>query len=525
MKIPRKWLRMSRMKMVAIGVLLVLVGSAPLMVVNSASADVASPSWWKDASGNDTVCDTAHYPGSYALGASYNGVKACGPGPTQGGSDHIVHFYSGAWGEYEWECVELVMRYMYQVYGIAPYSANGYQVVSGYGGTTLTKVTNDGTSVPSPGDILAFNISTNHPGVGHTAVVTAVSVDASGNGTVTYMQQNASANGSGSVAVTGKMLGDNISAWLHNPNGSSGNGYRSAFNANSGAGTLFTFDYTGSITTNTTQGMASGTSPAVAALSSGGYEEAFQGTNGHLWVYYSAGNGGDTGQGMASGTSPAIAANSSGGFRVAFQANNGRLYYYDSSTGAADTGQGMASGTNPAIAAISTGGYEMAFQANTGYLYVNNPGGGGGNTYQGVVPGTSPAIAANSSGGYRVAFEANSSGYKLFTYDSSAGAANTTQGMAGGTSPAIAALSTGGYESAFQAGSGHLFVYYGPGNGGDTGQGMASGTSPAIAAASSGGYQAAFQANTGNLYVYDSTNGTTNTAQGMTSGTSPAIAP
>jgi hypothetical protein len=71
--------------------------------------------------------------------------------------------------------------------------------------------------VPSPGDILSFAGSTNHPVYGHTAVVTAVSVDANGNGTVTYMQQNASSNGWGSVTVSGKTLGDSISGWLHQP--------------------------------------------------------------------------------------------------------------------------------------------------------------------------------------------------------------------------------------------------------------------------------------------------------------------
>jgi surface antigen len=418
------------------------------------------------------------------------------------------------WREYNRECTSFVAWRLHSRNGFEmPFHDNAYLWK---GDAQNLGYTVDTT--PAVGAVAWWD-TTQRPSVGHVAWVESVSSDASH---VTVEQYNIGSTGTYSEQT---MLTSSVEDFIHFKDLSSTSGYRSAFNANSGTGTLFTFDYTGSITTNTTQGMASGTNPAVAALSSGGYEEAFQGTNGHLWVYYSAGNGGDTGQGMASGTSPAIAANSSGGYRVAFQANNGRLYYYDSSTGAADTGQGMASGTSPAIASISTGGYEMAFQANTGYLYVNNPGGGGGNTYQGVVSGTSPAIAANSSGGYRVAFEANSSGYKLFTYDSSTGAANTTQGMAGGTSPAIAALSTGGYESAFQAGSGHLFVYYGAGNGGDTGQGMASGTSPAIAAASSGGYQAAFQANTGNLYVYDSTNGTIDTTQGMISGTSPAIAP
>jgi hypothetical protein len=233
MTIPQR-LRMSHTKMVAIGVLLALVGSMLLAFVRTqpATADVGAPPWWKDAQGHPTVCDTANYPGSYALGASYNGVQACGPGPTQGGADHLVHFFTNAWGEYEWECVELVMRYMYQVYGIAPYSApGGKDVVANYAGTVLTKVTNNGTTTPTAGDILSFAVSANHPGVGHAAVVTAVSVDGNGKGTVTYMQQNAGYDhrnpdvvddGWGSVSVTNKTLGDSISGWLHDPNGSPG---------------------------------------------------------------------------------------------------------------------------------------------------------------------------------------------------------------------------------------------------------------------------------------------------------------
>jgi hypothetical protein len=226
MESPRTRLRMSRTKRIAIGVVLALVGSVSVALVSprTAVADVSAPSWWKDANGVDTVCDTAHYAGSYALGASLNGVQACGPRPLYTTHDDVtVHFFTGAWGELEWECVELVMRYMYQVYGIAPYSANGYQVVDNYPGpsTTLTKTANNGATLPTPGDILSFAVSNNHRDVGHTAVVTGVSVNASGTGTVTYMQQNASADGWGTVAVINKTLGDGISGWLHNPNGAS----------------------------------------------------------------------------------------------------------------------------------------------------------------------------------------------------------------------------------------------------------------------------------------------------------------
>jgi len=107
-----------------------------------AAASTPTPPWWNG------VCDVGNNPGSHPIGASYNGVQACGPGPTQGGTDHLVRFYPGAWGEYEWECVELVMRYLYLVYGIAPYSANGNTVVSDYG---LFEVNRDRVSCRSPG--------------------------------------------------------------------------------------------------------------------------------------------------------------------------------------------------------------------------------------------------------------------------------------------------------------------------------------------------------------------------------------
>jgi FG-GAP-like repeat/CHAP domain len=210
--------RVTRRRSVFFLLLLALLLSGLTAVgARPASAGTSAPSWW-----HGTTCDTYNYPGSYALGASFDGVQACGPGPTQGGTDHLVNFGVGT-GEYEWECVELSMRYMYLVYGIAPYYLpNGAQdIVSAYSGSVLKKVSNASGSgvVPSPGDILAFAASATHPVSGHTAVVTAVSVDSSGNGTVTYMQQNASANGWGSVQVTDYLLGDSITGWLHNPNG------------------------------------------------------------------------------------------------------------------------------------------------------------------------------------------------------------------------------------------------------------------------------------------------------------------
>ena len=182
--------------------------AAPQAPAATAEA-TGTPPWW---SGN---CDVNNHPGSHQLGASYNGVAACGPGTYQGGTDYLVHFYRGAWGEYEWECVELVMRYMYLVYGVDPYKANGNTVVSNYSGKVFTKISNNGTSLPSPGDIVSMAGTKSNPD-GHTAVVTNVNVSG-GTGTVTVMEQNASAKGWGTIKVSGDVLGSLVTGWLHAP--------------------------------------------------------------------------------------------------------------------------------------------------------------------------------------------------------------------------------------------------------------------------------------------------------------------
>lgn len=184
-------------------------GSGPTVTPEpgtSSPPDAPAPSWWKGD------CDAGHNPGSYPLGASYRGVEACGPGPEQGGRDRLVHFYPGSNGAYEWECVELVMRYLYLVDGIPPYPGNGDQVVANYPGHLLTKVVNDGHNLPSPGDVVSMSYV-------HTAVVTAVSVDAGGNGSITLMEENGSQTGSRAIGVARGVVGDSVTGWLHHPAG------------------------------------------------------------------------------------------------------------------------------------------------------------------------------------------------------------------------------------------------------------------------------------------------------------------
>ena len=43
-------------------------------------------------------------------------MTACGPRPiADGAPDVLVNFFPGSWGEFDFECVELAMRYLYLV--------------------------------------------------------------------------------------------------------------------------------------------------------------------------------------------------------------------------------------------------------------------------------------------------------------------------------------------------------------------------------------------------------------------------
>ena len=168
------------------------------------------PSW------NGEQCDNTHFnnatglTGSYAaapLGGNFMGIYACGPRPSYHPptyTDPETHYDTGGtlWGEFEFECVELSMRFMYLVYGTNPYDApGGADVYYNYTKTTrtgvqLTQVANSTTGqAPHPGDIIGYGPA-NDPVNGHTSVVTAVTpTGGTGNYSVTVMEQNGQSNG------------------------------------------------------------------------------------------------------------------------------------------------------------------------------------------------------------------------------------------------------------------------------------------------------------------------------------------
>jgi len=175
---------------------------------------VRFPPWWSG------ICDVNNIPWSFPL-SSWDGLTACGPGPSRGGYDVAVEFFPGAWGEYDWECVELSMRWLYLEYGVRPYPANGSQVVADYSradGGDLQKVPNDGMSVPRPGAVLSMGSMW---GEGHTAVVTATNVT-DGEGTINILEQNMNGgNGTNTLRVTDDVVepdyGMPVTGWLQAP--------------------------------------------------------------------------------------------------------------------------------------------------------------------------------------------------------------------------------------------------------------------------------------------------------------------
>jgi hypothetical protein len=296
------------------------------------------------------------------------------------------------------------------------------------------------------------------------------------------------------------------------------NGDPSVFQSN--GGNLYYYTPSGG-GVNTSQGMATGTSPSVTTADDGSWTAAFQNNGNNLYTYTSAGTSTNRSQGMKAGTSPSITMLSNGTWVIAFQANSGNLYTYTSGGTSTNTGQGMAPGTSPSITATGSGGWTIAFQANNNNLYTYTSGGTSTNTSQGMKASTSPSITTLTSGATETAFQNN--GGNLYTYTGST-ATNTSQGMDTSSSPSICWTTAGGWVAAFQSNGHVLFTYTSSATSNNTSQGMESGTSPSIASFSSGyATGMAFEANNTDLYNYTSYGGVVSTALGMSTTTSPGI--
>jgi hypothetical protein len=213
--------RSVRLAAVVAAVAICLSACLPPPPPGDDSNPLPAPSWWSGS------CDGGNYPGATPLGASYRGVEVCGPRPgADGAPNRLVRFFPGAWGELEWQCVELSMRFMYLAYGVSPYGANGKDVVDNYttaSGGGLVKVANGVPgSAPAPGDVLSFGPTVSSP-LGHTGVVESANVDGNGNGSIRILSQNDTSDGWRTVSVANWSVDGPagglgaVTGWLHKP--------------------------------------------------------------------------------------------------------------------------------------------------------------------------------------------------------------------------------------------------------------------------------------------------------------------
>lgn len=303
------WRRLARLGTAA------LVAAASLLVAAPrAVADVGPPSWWDgdcDANRWNAAATAAGWtgPGAQRLSASYLGVPVCGPRRSVDAAP-TVRWSRPGWGHFQWECVELTMRFMNQVYGVTPYGANGNQVVTNYSttyGGGLQKVANSTPGLaPLPGDIISFdNPSAGPTRAGHAAVVAGTSVDANGNGVIVMLSQNDTADGWRRLTVTNwtvASFGSQVpTGWLHDPAGRGGGGVST---------------------------VPSGDGPAAASTGDGSTDVFARGSDDALWTRHLS-NGGTTGWASLGGiitAAPAVASAQPGTLDVVVRGRDNALW-------------------------------------------------------------------------------------------------------------------------------------------------------------------------------------------------------
>jgi hypothetical protein len=170
------------------------------------------------------------FPGAVALGGAYSDssltVPACGPVPYPHGPTNTVKPYPTAPRTIEgYQCVEFSERFIYYKYGLGVPNlpTNGDQLVDRYAAAYPDKfdVMTAASKVPlAQGDVLSFSSvpTFNAANGGHTSVVQASSIDSNGNGSVTVVEENASAKGTRAFNVKQWAIqgsGNAYIKWLH----------------------------------------------------------------------------------------------------------------------------------------------------------------------------------------------------------------------------------------------------------------------------------------------------------------------
>jgi len=161
------------------------------------------------------------------------------------------------------------------------------------------------------------------------------------------------------------------------------------------AGQLWTYDSGTNIAQYTNFNMPVGASPAIVSAYTGGYTIVFPNAadSNFLWTLSSNGVSGrlGTGLGIQSGTRPALAPLTTGSWELAWNGGGGALWIYGPNGIAVSTGVTMRADASPSITALPGGGYEVVYATPSGQIgtYIN---GTASTLALDVLSGTNPAV-------------------------------------------------------------------------------------------------------------------------------------
>lgn len=203
------------------------------------------PDWWRpclhynnagqcdswDMTKDPVTCDWYNYQQKTKvtpfLLTYWRGIQVCGPLPLSVSTpDNLVDFYAGGSVEQEFECTELVKRYLYLAYKLPSQgNTSGKDVVNVYTklqGSPFHKVVNDGSihMVPQEGDVLSYDASSKNAS-GHTSIVTGSHQNQDGTWSITVIEENIALSGTATLTMgtDWKILPDNnhygqVSSWM-----------------------------------------------------------------------------------------------------------------------------------------------------------------------------------------------------------------------------------------------------------------------------------------------------------------------
>lgn len=189
-------------------------------------SDYSLPNWW-----DGTHCDSTNNPQANPNPLTvWRGIEVCAPLP--GKSNMVARPFPGPSGtpsENEFQCTELVARYLWLAYGLAePHPTDGSGIVDTFTQDNVSGNPFYGNKIPAGGsikmlpvigDVLSFTPN-------HTAIVTNVTNPnaQAGSADVTIIEQNVSSSGTETLHMSGWQMsgaGGTVTSWMTTRNVSS----------------------------------------------------------------------------------------------------------------------------------------------------------------------------------------------------------------------------------------------------------------------------------------------------------------